>query len=144
MTSTSAAEPNRTVKTTLPARAYQGSAGPGSLSIFLGLFSVGLGLAETLCPRQMSALTGVRSTALLRGYGLRELFNGLALLKSDGPAFWLWGRVGGDAVDLATLAAAYADAPPADREKLLISAAAVLGVTALDVMCAVQHSRRIA
>lgn len=128
------------VKTTLPPSAYPRDTGPQPLATFLALFSVGLGLAEAFAPKQMANLTGVRSTALLRGYGFREMLSGLGILKSEQPAFWLWSRVGGDAIDLATLASAYSDASPDDRTKILASAAAVLGVTALDVLCALQHS----
>lgn len=128
-----------TVKTSLPPGL--GDPGPQPLATFLALFSVGLGLAEALAPGRMANLTGVRMPGLLRAYGFRELLSGLGILKSERPAFWLWSRVGGDAVDLATLAAAYRDAEPDDRPKVLASAAAVLGVAALDVLCALEHTR---
>lgn len=131
--------PTHAVKTTLPAGS-DGS-GPQPLATFLAVFSLGLGLAEALAPRDMARLTGVRSPALLRAYGFREMLAGLGILKSERPAFWLWSRVAGDTVDLATLAAAYCEAGGEDRVKLLASAAAVLGVTALDVLCALEHSR---
>ncbi len=50
------------------------------------------------------------------------------------PTLGLWSRVAGDAVDLATLAA---DGDASQRRK---AAAAVLGETALDVICARQHT----
>src|SRR5947209_10102577 len=76
----------------------------------LGWFSIGLGLAEVLAPHAMADLTGVRSPALLRAYGLREIICGIGILGSARPAGWLWGRVAGDALDLATLLAAAAGA----------------------------------
>jgi hypothetical protein len=136
---TTATTPTHTVKTRLPARVDNSA--PQPLATFLGLFSLGLGLAETLAPGTMARATGVRMPGLLRAYGLREALSGLGILKSRDPAFWLWSRVGGDAIDLATLGAAYAQADADDRTKILASAAAVLGVTALDVLCAVEHSR---
>ncbi|MDY3553683.1 hypothetical protein R5W24_002788 [Gemmata sp. JC717] len=138
MTATTQPLPTRTVKTHLPAGA--GSSKPRPLATALGLFSLGLGLTEALAPGTMARATGVRSPGLLRAYGLREMLSGLGILTNERPAFWLWSRVGGDVIDLATLAAAYADARPADRTKILTATAAVLGVTALDALCAAEHS----
>jgi len=132
------AERTEPIKTRLP-HGIDNSA-PQPLATFLGLFSIGLGLAEALTPRDMANVTGVRSPGLLRAYGLRELVSGLGILANDRPAFWLWSRVAGDAADLATLAAAYSDASGDDRAKILSSAAAVAGVTVLDVLCASEHS----
>jgi hypothetical protein len=129
----------RPVKTRLP-DGVDNSA-PRPLATFLGLFSIGLGVAESLAPGTMANVTGVRSPGLLRAYGLRETLSGLGILTSDRPVFWLWSRVAGDAIDLATLGAAYAEASADDRTKIVASAAAVVGVTALDVLCAVEHSR---
>lgn len=139
MTTATQPQPARTIKTSLPDRAA--GSGPQPLATFLALFSVGLGLSEALAPGTMARLTGVRKPGLLRAYGFREMLSGMGILKSEQPAFWLWSRVGGDAIDLATLAAAYSDATAEDRTRILGSAAAVLGVTALDVLCAVEHSR---
>ena len=38
-------------------------------------------------------------------YGVREVVNGIGILASDDPTPWVWGRVGGDALDIATVAA---------------------------------------
>ena len=138
MTSTTAPERTRRVKTELPRWARN----PGSkpLATFLGLFSVGLGLAELLAPRTMARRTGVRHVGLLRGYGARELASGVGILGTDRPGFWLWSRVAGDAMDLATLAAAYAEGNSRDRGRAMMAAAAVAGVTVLDVLCAAEHT----
>src|SRR3954463_14968532 len=78
---------------------------PGnSLARFLGYFSIGLGLAEVLAPRAMARLTGVRQEGLLQAYGLREIASGVGILSCSRPTEWLWSRVAGDALDLATLA----------------------------------------
>lgn len=42
---------------------------------------------------------------LIRAYGVREIAKGVGILTSPNPTPWLWGRVAGDALDLATLAA---------------------------------------
>lgn len=136
---TTTAEPTSRVKTSLPPGAHNPGFQP--LSTFLGVFSLGLGLAELLMPRTMAARTGVRSPGLLRGYGLREIASGVGILTTDRPAFWLWSRVAGDIIDLATLASAMSSNNPADRRKAVESAVAVAGVTVLDVVCAAEHSR---
>jgi hypothetical protein len=138
----SSATPTMThrVKTRLPDE-YQGyDTAPEPLADFLGLFSVGLGLWEVLDPRGVADATGVRYPGLLRAYGLREIAAGVGILSNRRPAGWLWARVAGDVLDLATIAAAYAEADEEDRRKALLAAAAVAGVTALDVLAAQQHS----
>jgi hypothetical protein len=113
---------------------------PGlGLARALGWFSIGLGLAELVLPRQMAELTGVHKPDLLRVYGVREIACGLGCLGSARPAGWLWGRVAGDALDLATLGAALV-AGNGQRGRALAATAAVAGVTALDLLCAGQLS----
>jgi hypothetical protein len=114
---------------------------PQPVAKFLGWFSIGLGLAEALTPNTMAKTTGVRSRGLLQAYGLRELVSGVGILTSKRPAFWLWMRSVGDGIDLATLARSFAKASPSNQVKIAAAAAAVLGVTALDIVCAVEHSR---
>ncbi len=110
----------------------------------LGWFSIGLGLAEVLAPEIVSDLIGVADRpgkrSLLRFYGLREIAAGIGILSQPEPANWVWGRVAGDAMDLASLGSAMS-AADADRGKLALATAAVLGVTALDVYCGQQLSR---
>jgi len=98
----------------------------------LGWFSIGLGLAEVLMPRVMANLTGVHNCGLLRVYGLREIVCGLGALSSERPVGWMAARLAGDALDLATLAAAD------DGSRALRAAAAVAGVTLLDGIAAAQ------
>jgi hypothetical protein len=105
----------------------------------LGWFSIGLGLAELLAPRAVADLTGVRSPGLLRLYGLREIACGVGILSSARPAGWLWARVAGDALDLATLAGAAAHGD-GDSGRALAAGIAVASVTLMDVACAAQLS----
>ena len=102
----------------------------------LGWFSVGLGVAELFAPRSVSRATGLRrSESLLAGYGVREIATGLGILLSDDPTPWIWGRVGGDVLDIGTLGAGLSNRR-ADKTRLLAGLFAVVGVTVLDVICA--------
>jgi len=102
----------------------------------LGWFSIGLGLAELLLPRTLARATGMRGReTLLQVYGLREVATGLGILAARDPAPWVWGRVAGDALDLATLGSALDDANPS-RAGSAAAFAAVAGVTLLDAACA--------
>jgi uncharacterized membrane protein len=103
------------------------------------MFSLGLGLAEVVAPGALANFIGVddddQARTILRAYGAREIGTGLGILAQKRPAGWMWGRVGGDVLDIATLAAAM-NRPEADRAKIGRAIAMVLGVTALDVYCA--------
>ncbi|MBX9583936.1 MAG: hypothetical protein K2X87_26860 [Gemmataceae bacterium] len=132
------------VKTRIGADARRdanGSAGGGPLATFLGLFSIGLGLWELADPRGVAARTGTPYPGVIRGYGAREVASGLTIL-SGRTAGGLWSRVAGDALDLATAAAAYAGADgDADRRRKVVQTiAALLGVTVLDIVAATSHS----
>lgn len=82
-------------------------------------------MAELLAPGRMAGLTGDHARPLHGGYGVLEIVSGIGIRASDRPAVWLWSRVLGDALDLATLAAACDNAGPEDREQIVSSAAAV-------------------
>lgn len=70
----------------------------------------------------------------LRAFGLREIANGVAILAQPRQSGWLWTRVGGDLLDLAFLGNNLRD-DHARPQRLAAAAAAVAGVTALDVLC---------
>jgi uncharacterized membrane protein len=108
----------------------------------LGVFSLGLGLAEALAPGQLARLIGLPDgRRVLRTFGFREMASGAGILTQRRPAGWMWARVGGDALDLAMLGAALV-APGARRGRIALAAGAVAGVAALDVLCARQLTRR--
>lgn len=109
------------------------------LALGLGWFSIGLGLAELLAPRSVAQLVGMRnaSTSVLRAFGVREIGAGLAILNEPDRPAWLWSRVAGDAVDASYLASGLND-DDNDSNAIAVAMAAVLGVTALDVMVAQQ------
>lgn len=108
----------------------------------LGWFSIGLGLYEILAPRHLARFLGSDRTDLIQAYGLREIGTGIGILTNRRPTEWVWGRVAGDALDLATLATGL-DGDNPRRGNVALAMAAVAGVAALDVMCATQLSRRI-
>jgi uncharacterized membrane protein len=107
------------------------------LAVGLGWFSIALGAAELLAPRELGRAIGAgEHTTLTRLCGLRELAAGVGLLTQSDPTPWLWSRVVGDAMDLALLGAASLDADDDERIRLAGAAAAVAGVTALDLYAA--------
>ncbi|HUS05756.1 MAG TPA: SRPBCC family protein [Bryobacteraceae bacterium] len=111
----------------------------------LGWFSIGLGLAEVLAPGAVAELIGAsegrKTRTLLRTYGLREIAAGVGILSQPQPAGWLWARVAGDMLDLAALASSM-NARDSNRTRLATATAAVIGVTALDVLCSRELSRK--
>lgn len=103
----------------------------------LGWFSIGLGVSEVLAPRALGRSLGMAHRAgLLRGYGLRELATGIAILSTGGRARWLWARVIGDALDLVTLAPALRRRNNARRLGAGIATGMVAGIAALDAYSA--------
>ena len=144
---TPAKEPGRVARTVykqsreLWARSGLNDVGAEKVARGLGWFSIGLGLAELLMPRAVARICGGdgKHTALIRLYGLREIAAGLMIFSSKRPAAGVWSRVAGDAMDLATLAAAYVN-PSTNKAGVLFATASVLGVTAVDIMCAQELS----
>jgi hypothetical protein len=98
----------------------------------LGWFSIGLGIAEVLMPRMMARALGVPDGAgIMRAYGLREIATGVGILTAKDPTPWVWGRVAGDALDLASLGGAFAKS---DQKACVAGAiGAVAGVTLADI-----------
>lgn len=108
----------------------------------LGWFSLGLGLAEIIAPRSIAQVIGVGTNhgGFIRSLGVREVASGLGILARRAPARAVWSRVMGDVIDLGWLGAAFLS-PGAKKGRVLVAAAAVTGVTVLDVLCAQQLSR---
>src|SRR5918911_2634191 len=102
----------------------------------LGWFSIGLGLAELLAPEGVTRPFGMqRHTALIRAYGLREIAAGVGILTQPDPTPWVWGRVAGDALDIATMAAGLSSDNPR-RGNVAVALAGLVGITALDAYSA--------
>jgi uncharacterized membrane protein len=121
------------------------SGGADQLAAGLGWFSIALGVAEVAAARSIARVIGIpatdKNTAILQALGVREVANGLAILAQPDSARWVWSRVGGDVVDVAYLTS-FLGSDEAAQGRVAGAAAAVLGVTALDVLCARQLSRR--
>jgi hypothetical protein len=101
----------------------------------LGVFSLVLGAAELLAPRQLARALDIEGQErLLQLYGLREIGAGIGLLASRNKGPWLWGRVAGDVLDLATLGAALGTSRR--KEAVAMAIGSVAAVTALDIACA--------
>jgi len=119
--------------------------GGESLADFLGVFSIGLGLAQVLAPEGMSKICGIKDAEanrpVMRALGMREISHGIAILSRQQPEKAVWSRVAGDALDLALLGKVMAN-PENSRGRAMFATANVLAVTALDVIAARQLSRQ--
>jgi hypothetical protein len=115
--------------------------GPGSqgaadrLARALGWFSIGLGLAELLAPRQITRTLGMEGReALIRSFGAREIGAGVITLSTEKDV-GLWSRVAGDGLDLASLATGLRGDNP-KRGAVGVALAMVAGITVLDILAA--------
>jgi uncharacterized membrane protein len=110
----------------------------------LGLFGVGLGLTQLLAPRAVSRAIGLkdddRNRKTMLAFGVREMATGIGLLTRPRPASFAWGRVVGDAMDLAVLAKALTS-KGSNRSRAAAATAAVAGVTILDIVVGMRLSR---
>jgi len=118
---------------------------PERVAKALGWFSIGLGLSQIASPRGLTRLIGIPDTEqncrTMQFFGIREITSGLGILGRPRPAEWMWGRVAGDAMDLATLGRSF-NAPGANRNRVAAATAAVLGVTLLDYLTGHELSRK--
>lgn len=104
----------------------------------LGWFSVGLGLTQLLAPEWLGRKTGIgERDGLMRLLGTREIATGMLILSQSRPAAGMWARVAGDLMDLAVLGGAY-NSFGTQRDRIMRSVAAVLGVTLADLGCALR------
>jgi hypothetical protein len=102
----------------------------------LGWFSIALGVAEVAAPGRLARALGMEGyEPLVVAYGAREIATGVGILTSDDPAPWVWGRVAGDALDIATVAAGLSGDNPR-RENAAVALVSLLGITAVDLYCA--------
>jgi hypothetical protein len=107
------------------------------LGLGLGVFSIGLGLAELFGARRIAkglGLEGGRAEGVIRLFGARELLAGGMLLRGPAVSTNAWNRVIGDVIDFGALLAA---APRSSRPAALAGAIGfVAGATALDAYAA--------
>jgi uncharacterized membrane protein len=127
----------------------EGNGGPAAdgerLARALGVFSVGLGVAQILAPHGVARAIGLEEAEenrrTVRALGLREIATGVGLLTQQRPAAFAWGRVTGDAMDLALLGRAMVSGRN-DNRRLAAAATAVAGVTVLDILASQRLARR--
>lgn len=107
----------------------------------LGVFSIGVGLAEIFASRELAKLIGVKNRpAVFAALGAREILSGIGILAQRRPAGWLWSRVAGDIMDLSLLGVAFTERGN-DQERIEAAAGAVGGVMIGDIVSALQNSR---
>jgi hypothetical protein len=119
------------------------------LATALGWFSVALGLSQVVAPARVAQMIGVDDTDAacntMRALGVRELTAGVGILSQEHPTGWVRSRVAGDVMDLALLGFAMRSNSNGrnknDHNKTIAATAAVLGVTALDMLCSRQLAR---
>jgi hypothetical protein len=113
----------------------------------LGWASVGIGLTELAAPQQVERMLGLEDNPERRGVirvlGVRELMHGLSILTEPEPTGRLtagvWSRVAGDVLDTVLLGiAATRTRHPA---RFAATAASVLAIGALDMLCAERLQR---
>ncbi len=103
------------------------------LSRALGWLSIGLGVTQLIAPGRIARTLGLDDKqGLIRAYGARELASAVPTLSVDKP-IGLAARIGGDALDLATLAPALRRDNP-QRRNAAIATAVVVGITLLDLV----------
>lgn len=110
------------------------------LGFGLGLFSIGLGIAELAASKRIArGLSADGHDGVVRTFGARELFAGAALLAGPAHGARVWNRVAGDAMDIAALGLAARRAP---QNKAVWGAIAfVAAATALDIVTAIGLDR---
>lgn len=112
----------------------------------LGWMSLGLGVAQLAAPDTVRRISGVDDSAASRTLvplvGVRELVHAAGLLTSRRKGVWAWARVLGDAMDLTALGMAIAHRGGRRRRRLIAVTSAIAGITALDVLTAMQATRR--
>jgi hypothetical protein len=118
---------------------------PESLARGLGWFSIGLGLAELLMTRKVSNAAGLPGKeGVLRAYGAREIGQGVGILASKHPntlAPWIWLRVAGDALDIATAATGLRAGNP-KKGRVVLTLLTLGAVTMVDAVCATELNQK--
>ena len=78
-----------------------------TVGLGLGVFSIGLGLAEVAAPGRIARLLGLEGSKAARNtliaFGAREILAGAMLLRGPAVSTNVWNRVIGDAADAAAL-----------------------------------------
>lgn len=125
-----------------PEENFEPSTTPGYA---LGLFSIGLGLAEIVAPRQLARLLGVKPSAAtvttMRMFAVREIAVGVGMLLQPRGQTWAWARVAGDMLGVAALTRA-SRSSTTKRPRVAAMAAATIAIAGLDIARARQLGPR--
>lgn len=126
--------PNPVPRTALPGRSQSSH---DVMAKALGYFSLALGATELLTARSVCKAAGLDGQeTLIRLYGAREVATGIAILASHDATPWIWGRVVGDAADIATVIAAGPEGSALQWRKR-VTLATLIAATAADLFCAI-------
>jgi len=127
--------------------AFSSDAKPDRLGRGLGIFGLAVGVTKVIAPTMVAELIGASTRgsapAMLRTMGARQIAAGLAVVLLPNQPVPMWARVAGDAMDLTFLALA-SRSRRASGMRLAIAAAAVAGVTALDVIASLRAQKAVA
>lgn len=108
----------------------------------IGLFSLGLGIAELVAPGKLTKTFGLEGKEnLVRAYGLREIAGGIGTLSIN-PQPALWARFAGDLMDMGTVALGTRSKDETERRNAWIGVAAAAGFAALDAFAASLMGKR--
>ena len=118
--------------------------GDDRLMRFLGWLSLGLGTPPALQPDGFLRTIGIKDTPPRRAVavtlvGMREFAAAAGLLYLNSPA-WLWGRVGGDILDLTMLGSSLRNRSSRDQRRTAAALTAVAAITAVDTYAAITRS----
>ena len=101
------------------------------LGLGLGVFSIGLGLAELAARRRIARWLGVEggtAERVIAFFGARELLAGVMLLRGPAVSTNAWNRVAGDAIDAGAIGYAFTRS---NRTGALAGALAFVGAAAV-------------
>lgn len=110
---------------------------PRRISLGLGVFSLALGVAEIAATRRIARTLGANHRTgrnTLRAFGAREMITGVGLMAAPAHSTLMWGRVAGDALDLAALGLAVGRAPR--RGAIWGAIAFAAGIAVVDALVA--------
>jgi hypothetical protein len=108
----------------------------------IGLFSLGLGVAELVAPGRIARTFGLEGKEnLLRAFGAREIAGGIGTLSIN-PQPALWARFAGDLMDAATVSLGTRSDDAEKKRNAWIGVGAAVGFAALDAFAATLMAKR--
>jgi urea transporter len=111
------------------------------LAVFLGVFSILLGLLELMFGVPIARALGLQNYEwLVRVYGAREILTGILILVFKDPTPWVWFRVIGDVLDVFTVAYGYSRHISPDVN-FIVTAIVLAGAFIIDLYCALRLSK---